>query len=101
MLSQKLWQYVERFNADDDQRHINSIDNAHAFDWLTENIPLIDCPEKTLEEIYYFRWWVFRKHIKQTEDGWVITEFCPKYPGAVSTMPLWRPLVIKLARRSG
>ena len=51
MLSQKLWQYVERFNADDDQRQINSIDNAHAIDWLTENIPLIDCPEKALEEM--------------------------------------------------
>lgn len=80
MLSQKLRQYAQRFNDDDDQRHINSIDNAHAFHWLAENIPMIDCPDKTLEEIYYFRWWVFRKHIKQTEDGWVITEFLPQVP---------------------
>ena len=45
--------------------------------WLSENIPLIDIPDKLLEEIYYFRWWVFRKHIKSTPDGLVITEFLP------------------------
>lgn len=27
--------------------------------------------------MYYFRWWTFRKHIKQTPDGFVITEFLP------------------------
>ncbi|MCY3023315.1 MAG: hypothetical protein NTW87_30420, partial [Planctomycetota bacterium] len=26
----------------------------------------------------YFRWWTYRKHIKQTPDGFVITEFLPK-----------------------
>ena len=30
-----------------------------------------------MEEIYYFRWWTFRKHIKDTSDGKVITEFLP------------------------
>ena len=33
--------------------------------------------DKQIEEIYYFRWGVFRKHIKQTPDGYVVTEFLP------------------------
>ena len=35
----------------------------------------MDCPDKDIEQIYYFRWWTFRKHIKQTPEGFVITEF--------------------------
>ena len=39
---------------------------------------MIDLPNKEIEETYYFRWWTYRKHIKNTEDGFVITEFLPK-----------------------
>lgn len=30
-----------------------------------------------LEKTYYFRWWTFRKHVKKTPAGYVITEFLP------------------------
>ena len=43
--------------------------------WIAENAPLFDCPDKKFEEIYYFRWWTFRKHIRQTPHGLVLTEF--------------------------
>ena len=33
------------------------------------------CPDAELEETYYFRWWTFRKHIRQTPQGFVVTEF--------------------------
>jgi len=79
-LSEKLLGYVKKFNHDDEEIYIQDIDNAHAYAWLNENIPLFECPDRTLEEIYYFRWWVFRKHIKSTEDGYVITEFLPSVP---------------------
>lgn len=72
-----LKSYVEKFNRDDNECYKQSIDNSHAEEWMKENIPLIDVPDKTIEEIYYFRWWVFRKHIKETEDGYMITEFLP------------------------
>ena len=45
--------------------------------FLSTNIPLFECPDKDFEQIYYFRWWTYRKHIKQTPDGFVITEFLP------------------------
>ena len=77
---QKLREYVEKFNRDDNEYYKQDISNQMAADWMEENIPLIDIPDKVLEEIYYFRWWVFRKHIKTTSDGFVITEFLPEVP---------------------
>jgi hypothetical protein len=67
--------YVDRFNADDVEDVVNKIPNAAAWDWMTANCPLFECPDKTIEEIYYYRWWTFRKHIKETPDGHVLTEF--------------------------
>lgn len=51
-------------------------------------IPLLDLSDKTIEEIYYFRWHTFCKHIKETPKGYVITEFLPKVPwaGAYNTI---------------
>lgn len=73
----KLESYVDLFNKSDNELYKQHIPNNKAFEFLIENIPLIDIPDKALEETYYFRWWTFRKHIKSTEDGFVITEFLP------------------------
>ena len=70
--------YVEKFNKYDEESYINMIDNEHAYDWLSQEIPVFECPDKDIEECYYFRWWTFRKHIKETEQGYIITEFLPK-----------------------
>jgi hypothetical protein len=67
--------YVEKFNAADEEAVVNLIANAKAWDWMVQEIPFFDCPAGQFEEIYYFRWWSFRKHIKQTDDGLVLTEF--------------------------
>lgn len=80
MLTEKLRIYVDKFNADDNEYYKQDIDNAHAFEWIKENAPLFECPDKTIEEIFYFRLWTLRKHIKTTEDGVMITEFLPAVP---------------------
>ena len=67
--------HAERFAANDEELVKNHIPNAQAWDWMKANVPLFECPSGTMEEIYYFRWWSFRKHIKQTPDGLVLTEF--------------------------
>lgn len=72
-----LRKYVHEFNENDTEHYKQLIENADAGSWLEENIPLIEISDKTIEKIYYFRWWTFRKHIKHTEDGYVITEFLP------------------------
>ena len=70
--------YVEKFNADDYQMYVQAFSNVAAADFMRENIPVFECPDKELEKTWYFRWWTFRKHIKQTVDGYVITEFLPE-----------------------
>ena len=72
----KLQTYVEQFNADDEELYSN-IPNKEAYDFLKNNIPLFECPDIDFERTYYFRWWTYRKHIKYTPDGYVITEFLP------------------------
>jgi hypothetical protein len=76
-----LWddfsKYITEFNEDDEELYIQHIPNNDADRFLNENIPLFQCPDKELEKTYYFRWWTFRKHIKNTPDGFVITEFLP------------------------
>src|SRR5699024_10397163 len=39
------------------------------------NIPLFDCPDSTIQETYYYRWWSFRKHLVKTPEGFIFTEF--------------------------
>src|SRR5688572_6091007 len=65
----KLRTYVDYFNATDSEYVRNYIPNEKAFSWLSLNVPLFECPDTTLEKIYYYRWWCFRKHLKQTPDG--------------------------------
>jgi len=72
-----LKKYVDRFNENDNELYKQFISNEEAFPFLSKNIPIIDLPDKVIEETYYFRWWTYRKHIKNTDDGFVITEFLP------------------------
>ena len=73
-----LKEYVEKFNKNDNELYKQHVNNKKAYNFLLENIPIIEIPDKVIEENYYFRWWTFRKHIKSTPDGIVITEFLPK-----------------------
>lgn len=78
----KIASYVTAFNADDDEIYGQTFRNVAAGKFLCDNIPVLDCPDKELERTYYFRWWTFRKHIKSTPEGYVITEFLPDVPWA-------------------
>ena len=81
-----LKDYVTRFNADDEEMFSN-IKNKDAYAFLENNIPLFDCPDEDFRRTYYFRWWMYRKHVKKTEDGYVVTEFMPPSAGRASTTP--------------
>ncbi len=73
----KLKAYVDQFNADDEELYSN-IKNKDALAFLEGNIPLFECPDEDFQRTWYFRWWTYRKHVKLTEDGYVVTEFMPK-----------------------
>jgi len=67
--------YVTYFNNMENENIVQAIPNANAWDWMKQNIPLFECPQQNFEEMFYYRWWTLRKHIKKTEKGFVFTEF--------------------------
>ena len=85
----RLRSYVKMFNRHDVEIYAHTIPNEEAYDFLKGNIPLLDCPDTTVERTYYFRWWTYRKHLSETPEGFVITEFQPDVPwgGRYNTIP--------------
>jgi len=73
---------VDSFNYEDNELYAGSIDNADAWSFLSRNVPIFDCPDRTMQQIYDFRWWTYRKHLRKTPHGWIVTEFLPDVPWA-------------------
>jgi hypothetical protein len=68
--------HVEKFNAMLPEEVVNEIPDARAAAWMESNIPLFACPDPAFEELYFYRWWAFRKHIKRTPAGaFIVDEF--------------------------
>lgn len=74
--------YVEDFNRRDQELYGGAISNAVAWEFLKANIPWFECPDENLQEIYYFRWWTYRKHVRETPAGFIVDEFLPPVPWA-------------------
>lgn len=67
--------HADYFNNMEDENIVQAIPNSESSAWMKENIPLFECPDEDLEEMYYYRWWTLRKHIKDTPVGYGMTEF--------------------------
>ena len=67
--------YADYFNNMEDENIVTDIPNSGASAWMARNIPLFNCPDKDFEEMFYYRWWTLRKHIKRTPVGYGMTEF--------------------------
>ncbi|UYQ95543.1 trehalase family glycosidase [Chitinophaga horti] len=67
--------YVAYFNSMEDENIAQAYPNDSAWVWMQRNVPLFACPQQNFEELFYYRWWTLRKHIKKTEKGFVLTEF--------------------------
>ncbi|MBP5680409.1 MAG: six-hairpin glycosidase [Bacteroidales bacterium] len=67
--------YVDYFNQMEDEHVVQAIPNSEAAEWMERNVPLFDCPDKQVEEMFYYRWWTLRKHIVETPYGYGMTEF--------------------------
>ena len=48
-----LKQYVDIFNRDDEECYRNDIDNAHVYEWMKNEVPIFECPDKQIERAYY------------------------------------------------
>ena len=70
--------------------------NGDAYDYLKDQIPLFDCPDPEFVKTYYFRWWTYRKHIKnlgsQANPDLIVTEFIDPVWWADSTNAINAPL---------
>jgi hypothetical protein len=81
--------YIQTFEADE-QAATGKIYNGEplspgqppepAWSWMEREIPWFDCSDKPFEEMYYFRWYAWKKHLVRAPSGYVITEWLPK-PG--------------------
>jgi hypothetical protein len=44
--------------------------------WYKDNIPFFECSDKEIEQVYYYRWKLYKAHIRNVGPGeYVITEF--------------------------
>ncbi len=49
--------------------------------WYLDNIPFFECSDKQIEEVYYYRWKLYKAHIREVGDNsYVITEFIDHVP---------------------
>jgi hypothetical protein len=72
-----LERHVAKFNGMEDEGVVNAVPNAESAAWLRANVPAFACSDAEVEEIYWFRWWSLRKHLRRDEASgrWVFTEF--------------------------
>jgi len=76
---------VAAFNRLDPEDVVNAVPNADAAAWLETYAPRFDCPDADIVQVWNFRWWCLRKHLRRDESGrWVFTEFITR-PKPVSS----------------
>lgn len=57
--------------------HSSYVDSFDDSQWYLENIPFVDFPDSTIQDVYYYRTSVIKRHLKFAHEGhgWVFTEF--------------------------
>jgi len=73
---------VEGLNGLKYARETAYVGNEMAFDWMQRNVPYFDCPDDAFREIYYFRHWMNRLHLKNNGTHFVVSEFIGRTPWA-------------------
>ena len=56
--------------------HASYVKNFDDPQWYLDNIPFVDFPEKHIQDVYYYRTSVIKRHIKFGHEGqgWLFTE---------------------------
>jgi len=50
-------------------------------EWYLDNIPFFECSDKDIEQVYYYRWKMYKAHIRNVgTDNYIITEFINHVP---------------------
>lgn len=53
-------------------------DGEDPWAWMLHEIPWFDSSDKRFEEMYYFRWYAWKKHLVKMPQGHLVTEWLPK-----------------------
>jgi hypothetical protein len=91
--------YVQQF-AQDEQEATGKAP-ADEWPWIAAQVPLFESSDKQFEEMYYFRWYAWEKHLVKTDRGFLITEWMPKpevQDGSFGALPDAAPLHLNEAR---
>lgn len=66
--------YLRTTNFLNHESYLTGLDDHQ---WYLDNIPFIDVPDKSIQDVYYYRASVIKRHIKWAHEGhgWVVTEF--------------------------
>ena len=69
--------YIVQFAADE-REATGKAPDTDPWPWLQANIPFFASSNQQFEEMYYFRWYAWQKHVVQSSRGTLITEWLPK-----------------------
>lgn len=66
--------HLQSTNFLDHESYLDSLDDHQ---WYLDNIPFIDVPDKSLQDVYYYRTSVTKRHLEWAHEGhgWMVTEF--------------------------
>ena len=71
---------VEHYPALDHNKLANEYFQEDA-QWYLDKIPFFECSDKQIEQVYYYRWKMYKAHIRNVgQDKFVITEFINHVP---------------------
>jgi hypothetical protein len=77
--------HIQFFNTMENENVANLVPNAEAWAWLQAQVPLFESSQPEVEQVYWYRWWALRKHLRKTPEGYsVFTEFLTR-PRPVSS----------------
>jgi len=68
--------YAIQFAAD--EQEATGKQSQDEWPWLETNVPLFSSSDKQFEQMYYFRWYAWQKHVVSTSRGFLITEWLPR-----------------------
>lgn len=66
--------YLQTTSFLDRESYLTNLDDHQ---WYLDNIPFIDIPDTNIQDVYYYRASVIKRHLKWAHEGhgWVVTEF--------------------------
>ena len=66
--------YLQTTNFFDHLQYVEKLDDPQ---WYLDNIPFIEVPDQSIQDVYYYRASVIKRHLKFAHEGhgWIFTEF--------------------------